>query len=117
MNLGQKVNYGMEVSLEKEKEVYPSIYIRTKEEIDFPDGRFTFSGEGKVVERVEKNKNGEECYCYEIDVYDMTPTGKVKDDDDEEGMESMEEAFSRAAKRMKKEKAVVIDIEEDEYED
>lgn len=116
MNLGQKVNYGMEVSLEKEKEVYPSIYIRTKEEIDFPDGRFTFSGEGKVVERVEKNKNGEECYCYEIDVYDMTPTGKVKDDD-EEGMESMEEAFSRAAKRMKKEKAVVIDIEEDEYED
>lgn len=120
IKLGQKINCGspVEISMSEdvEKEVYPSLYIRTEEEIKLPEGRFKFSGEGKVIEKIEKDKDGKECYSYEIEVYAMQPEGKVKDEEEEElGMESMADAFSRAAKRKMKEKRMMA--EDEEYED
>jgi len=107
----------MPMDAAEDKVVYPSIYIRTEEEIKLPEGRFKFSGEGKVIERVEKDKDGKECYSYEIEVYDMTPIGKVKDEEEEElGMESMADAFSRSAKNRIKEKRKMV-VEDEEYED
>lgn len=117
MYLGQKVNRGMEISVEEEKEVFPSLYIHSDEELKFPDGKFKFCGEGKICYKEEKDRDGKKSYCYEIDVYDLTPTGKVKEDRDEMG-ESMEDAFDRAFRdKMKSKKIKIIEEDEEDYED
>lgn len=89
----------------KEKTYYPSMYVRSKEKLDFPDGEFKFTGVGKVVSRTERKESrgeeddGEESCSYEIEVTSMEPIGGSKSAPKAEGLVSFKEAFGKAARK------------------
>lgn len=78
----------MEVESEKAepKVYYPSLYIRSKEKIEFPDGDFKFMATGKQI--MYKEKEGED-FCYEIEVMDIEPKGAAKKKAAKKEMDSM----------------------------
>lgn len=71
---------------EEDKAYYPSLYIRSKEKIEFPDGDFTFSATGKQI--MYKEKEGED-YCYEIEVTGIEPEGAAKKKKEKAEVDSM----------------------------
>jgi hypothetical protein len=90
-NLGYKEKeFGIEMPSMKKKEdaktYFPSIYIRSKEKIDFPDGEFEFTAKGKQI--MYKEKEGED-YCYEIEVMEIEPEGEAEKEIEKKSMDSM----------------------------
>ncbi len=76
----------VEVKAEKkEPEVYyPSLYVEGLSE------SLGISGEGiatvkfKVVQSTERERDGEKSYCYDIEIREFTPKGRLKKSDSEE---------------------------------
>ncbi len=81
-----EVEIEMEAPEKETKVYYPSLYIRSKEKIDFPDGDFKFTATGKQI--MYKEKEGED-YCYEIEVMDIEPKGAAKKKAEKKEMASM----------------------------
>lgn len=61
--------------------MYPRLYLSDMPSLDeLPDGKFKFSGVGKVVRHTETDENGEKhCSC-EIEVYSIEPEGEDSTD-------------------------------------
>lgn len=71
----------------KDHTSYPTMYIRAKAPINLPDGKFSFTCEGKVVSRTERTESRgdddptERC-DYDIEVYSIEPKGSAEKADD-----------------------------------
>jgi len=97
-DLGQKIpSHGIATSpAEEESKIsYPTLYITSDERIALPEGEFTFTAKGRVVERAE-NERDEDAprYRYEIEVKAMEPVDSPESDDDDD-MERPDEKLER----------------------
>jgi hypothetical protein len=81
-----EVEIKMDAPKKEPKVYYPSLYIRSKEKIEFPDGEFKFTATGKQI--MYKEKEGED-FCYEIEVMDIEPKGAAKKKAEKKEMASM----------------------------
>jgi hypothetical protein len=79
------------------KKSYPCFTFTCDEEIDLPDGEFTFTAKGRKVSHNEDTRDPEEPrHRYEIEVQGFKPQGGAKKS---EGMTSMADAFKRGMDR------------------
>lgn len=69
----------------EKKKSYPCFYFTCDEEIDMPDGDFTFMAKGRKVEDSENMRDPENPrYRYEIEVHGFKPMGGGKKMKEEE---------------------------------
>lgn len=83
------------------KKSYPCFCFTCDEEIELPDGEFTFSAKGRKVEDSENTRDEKNPrYRYEIEVHGFKPMGGSKKD----GMVSMADAFKAGLNKKMAEK-------------
>lgn len=93
---------------------YPCLRIRSKEEIELPEGDFFFLAIGHVKRKEEiEEDDGSNLYCYEIDVHAIQPIQEIEDEKViEKPNGKLEDDFDAAADKM-----ISLKEEEDGEED
>jgi len=98
---------------------YPCLRIRSKEEIELPEGDFFFLAIGHVKRKEEiEEDDGSMCYCYEVDVHAIQPIEEIADEKViEKPGGKLEDDFDAAADKMinlKEEDKEELDYDEDD---
>jgi hypothetical protein len=81
---------------------YPCLRIRSKEEIELPEGDFFFLAIGHVKRKEEvEEDDGSYMYCYELDVHAIQPIQEIADEKViEKAPGKLEDDFDAAADKM-----------------
>lgn len=94
------------------KPEYPSVFIRTYDELDLPEGDFFFLAIGHVKRKEEvEEDDGTKCFHYSIEMHAIQPVSSIEDEKKllkPDG--SFEDDFEDAAKKMQ-------DLKEEEPDD
>jgi hypothetical protein len=81
---------------------YPCLRIRSKEEIELPEGDFFFLAIGHVKRKEDiEEDDGSHCYCYELEVHAIQPIQEIADEKViEKAPGKLEDDFDAAADKM-----------------